>query len=116
MTRTRKDLISQVARRLDAVLPADIHRFGAPDIMNTDQGSQFKSFAGTDRLKRAGIRISMDGKGRCIDNVFIERLWRSPKYECVYCRARFRLWDNRAAPCSFSPGPGWRRLFPDRRW
>ena len=47
-----------------------------PDIMNTDQGSQFTSFVWTDRLKRAGCRISMDGKGRCIDNVFIERLWR----------------------------------------
>jgi transposase InsO family protein len=52
--------------------------------MNTDQGSQFISFAWTDRQKRAGTRISMDGKGRCIDNVFVERLWRSLKYECVY--------------------------------
>ena len=64
-----------------------IHRFGPPDIMNTDQGSQFTSFAWTDRLKQAGCRISMDGKGRCIDNVFIERLWRSLKYECVYLHA-----------------------------
>jgi putative transposase len=64
-----------------------IHQFGAPDIMNTDQASQFTSFAWTDRLKRAGTRISMDGKGRCIDNVFIERLWRSLKYECVYLHA-----------------------------
>lgn len=55
--------------------------------MNTDQGSQFTSFAWTAPLKRAGIRISMDGKGRCIDNVFIERLWRSLKYECVYLHA-----------------------------
>ena len=55
--------------------------------MNTDQGSQFTSFAWTSRLKRAGTRISMDGKGRCIDNVFIERLWRSLKYECVYLHA-----------------------------
>jgi putative transposase len=67
-----------------------IHRFGAPDIMNTDQGSQFTSFTWTDRLKRAGCRISMDGQGRCIDNVFIERLWRSLKYECVYLHA----WDT----------------------
>jgi putative transposase len=64
-----------------------IHRFGAPDIMNTDQGSQFTSFVWSDRLKRAGCRISMDGKGRCIDNVFIERLWRSLKFECVYLHA-----------------------------
>ncbi len=48
------------------------------------QGSQFTSFVWTDRLKRVGTRISMDGKGRCIDNIFIERLWRSLKYECVY--------------------------------
>ena len=49
--------------------------------------AQFTSFAWTDRLKRIGTRISMDGKGRCIDNVFIERLWRSLKYECVYLHA-----------------------------
>ncbi|HEY0211992.1 MAG TPA: integrase core domain-containing protein [Paenirhodobacter sp.] len=64
-----------------------IHRFGAPGIMTTDQGSQFTSFVWTDRLKRAGTRIPMDGKGRCTDNVFIERLWRSLKYECVYLHA-----------------------------
>lgn len=64
-----------------------IHRFGAPEIMNTDQGSQFTSFAWTDTLRRAGSRISMDGKGRCLDNVFVERLWRSLKYECVYLHA-----------------------------
>ena len=52
--------------------------------MTTDQGSQFTSFAWTDRLKRAGCRISMEGRGRCIDNVFIEGLWRSLKYDCVY--------------------------------
>lgn len=57
--------------------------FGAPDIMNSDQVSQFKSFAWTDRLRRSGIRISMDGKGRNLDNIFIERLWRSMKYQCV---------------------------------
>lgn len=52
-------------------------------IMNTDQGSQFTSFAWTDRLRRSGVRISMDGKGRFLDNIFVERLWRSLKYECV---------------------------------
>jgi putative transposase len=64
-----------------------IQRFGPPKIMNTDQGSQFTSFVWTDRLKRVGTRISMYGKGRCIDNVFIKRLWRSLKYECVYLHA-----------------------------
>jgi putative transposase len=55
--------------------------------MKTDQGSQFISFVWTDWLKRVGTRISMDGKGRCLDNIFIERLWRSLKYECVYLHA-----------------------------
>lgn len=64
-----------------------IHKFGPPEIMNTDQGSQFTSFTWTDRLKRVGTRISMDGKGRCLDNIFIERLWLSLKYECVYLHA-----------------------------
>lgn len=64
-----------------------IARFGAPEIMNTDQGSQFTSAAWTDVLKADETSISMDGKGRWIDNVFIERLWRSVKYEDVYLRS-----------------------------
>ncbi len=55
-----------------------------PEILNTDQGSQFTSSAFTERLLEAGIRISMDGRGRCMDNIFIERLRRSLKYEAVY--------------------------------
>ena len=62
-------------------------RFGKPEIFNTDQGSQFTSSDWTDVLKSRDIRISMDGKGRWIDNVFIERLWRSVKYEDVYLKA-----------------------------
>ncbi len=54
------------------VLNEAIYRFGPPDIMNSDQGSQFTSFAWTDRLRRSAIRISMDGKGRYLDNIFIE--------------------------------------------
>jgi putative transposase len=61
-----------------------IDRYGTPKIFNTDQGSQFTSYDFTGVLKEHGIRISMDGKGRWMDNVFIERLWRSLKYECVY--------------------------------
>jgi putative transposase len=57
---------------------------GKPDIFNTDQGAQFTAVAFTSRLERAGIRISMDGRGRALDNVFVERLWRSVKYEHVY--------------------------------
>jgi len=64
-----------------------IARYGAPEIVNTDQGSQFTSKAWTEVLDAAGVRISMDGKGRWIDNVFIERLWRSVKYEDIYLRA-----------------------------
>ena len=64
-----------------------LERYGAPDIFNTDQGSQFTSEAFTGLLKEAGIRIRMDGRGSWRDNVFIERLWRSVKYEEVYLRA-----------------------------
>jgi putative transposase len=71
--RTRKALVWRISNTQKAdvcveALNEAIHRFGAPDIMNTDQGSQFTPFAWTDRLKRAGCRISMDGQGRCIDN------------------------------------------------
>jgi putative transposase len=62
-------------------------RFGRPEIFNTDQGSQFTSPRFTGLLQQAGVRISMDGRGRWMDNVFIERLWRSLKYECVYLHA-----------------------------
>jgi putative transposase len=61
-------------------------RFGKPEIFNTDQGSQFTSGEFTGMLAAAGIRISMDGRGRWIDNVFIERLWRSLKYEDIYLK------------------------------
>ena len=89
---TRKVLAWRISNTLEAdfcveALNEAIHKFGAPGIMNTDQGCQFTSFAWTDCVKRAGTRISMDGKGRFLDNIFIERLWRSMKYECVYLHA-----------------------------
>lgn len=59
---------------------------GKPDIFNTDQGSQFTALAFTDRLKTAHIRISMDGCGRALDNIFVERLWRTVKYEDIYLK------------------------------
>jgi len=62
-------------------------RYGQPEIMNSDQGSQFTGFEWTNALTEAGVKISMDGRGRWIDNRMIERLWRSLKYECVYLRA-----------------------------
>ena len=64
-----------------------LDRHGRPEIFNTDQGSQFTSWAWTRRLRDAGVRISMDGRGRFLDNIFIERLWRSLKYECIYLHA-----------------------------
>ena len=62
-------------------------KYGKPDIMNSDQGSQFTGFEWTQALKDADIKISMDGKGCWIDNRMIERLWRSLKYECIYLNA-----------------------------
>jgi len=64
-----------------------LQQHGKPEIFNTDQGSQFTSEAFTGRLRTEGIQISMDGKGRWCDNVFVERLWRSLKYEHVYLHA-----------------------------
>src|SRR5260370_42302414 len=61
-----------------------LSRFGEPEIFNTDQGAQFTADSFTRVLRDCGIKISMDGKGRCIDNVFVERLWRSLKYEEGY--------------------------------
>jgi putative transposase len=70
-----------------SALEEALSKYGRPDIFNTDQGSQFTSFAFTNVLLSHGIRISMDGRGRWLDNVFIERLWRSLKYENVYLNA-----------------------------
>ncbi len=64
----------------------DALRQDTPEVFNTDQGAQFTSEAFTGLLKEHGVRISMDGKGRCMDNIFVERLWRSVKYEEVYLK------------------------------
>ena len=69
-----------------SALEEALARFGRPEIFNTDQGSQFTSVAFTGTLAAAGIKISMDGRGRWMDNVFIERLWRSLKHEDVYLK------------------------------
>ena len=89
---TRKVLSWRVSNTMDAdfcieALKEALERFGKPEIFNTDQGSQFTSPRFTDVLRTAGVRISMDGRGRWMDNVFIERLWRSLKYECIYLHA-----------------------------
>ena len=86
---SRRVLSWRLSNSLDAdfcveALEEALLRFGKPAIFNTDQGSQFTSAAFTGRLEQEDIRISMDGRGRCLDNVFIERLWRSLKYEAVY--------------------------------
>ena len=70
-----------------AAMADAIERYGVPEIVNTDQGSQFTSYEFTELLKAHEIRISMDGRGRWLDNVFIERLWRSVKHEEVYLKA-----------------------------
>ncbi len=59
---------------------------GRPEVFNTDQGVQFTAAAWTGRLESAGVAVSMDGRGRCLDNVFVERLWRTVKYEDIYLR------------------------------
>ena len=89
---SRKVLSWRVSNSMDAdfcveALEEAIRRYGTPEIVNTDQGSQFTSDAFTGVLKEADIQISMDGKGRWVDNVFVERLWRSLKYEEVYLKA-----------------------------
>lgn len=69
---------------------------GRPEIVNTDQGCQFTSAEFTQPLLAAGIKLSMDGKGRCLDNVFVERLWRTVKYEEVYLKSYRSLVDAHA--------------------
>ena len=86
---TRHVLSWRLSNSMDAgfcveALAAALANYGNPEIFNTDQGSQFTSFAFSAVLKDAGVAISMDGRGRFMDNIFIERLWRSLKYEAVY--------------------------------
>lgn len=99
---SRRVLAWRLSNSLDTgfcveALEEALARFGQPEIFNTDQGSQFTAEAFTQVLRDRGIKISMDGKGRCIDNVFVERLWRSLKYEEVYLNDYDNLVDARAA-------------------
>jgi putative transposase len=98
---TRRVLSWRLSNTMDPsfcveALQEALSRFGRPEIFNSDQGSQFTSKDFTDVLLGAGVKISMDGKGRCLDNVFVERLWRSLKYEDVYLKAYANLIDARA--------------------
>ena len=76
-----------LAWRLSNTLLEEALSKGRPQIFNTDQSSQFTSEAFTSMLLAQGVQVSMDGRGRCMDNVFVERLWRSIKYEEVYLKA-----------------------------
>jgi putative transposase len=89
---SRKVLSWRLSNTLDTefcleALDEAIERWGLPEIFNSDQGAQFTADDFIDRLKVQGIAISHDGKGRCLDNVFVERLWRSLKYEDIYLKA-----------------------------
>lgn len=89
---SRRVLAWRVSNTLDAeaciaALEEALGRYGPPEIFNTDQGAQYTSEAFIAVLQRQSIHISMDGKGRWVDNVFVERLWRSVKYEDIYLRA-----------------------------
>jgi putative transposase len=89
---SQKVLTWRISNTLDAdfciaALEDALEKYGTPEIFNTDQGGQFTSLEFTQRLKEAGVRISMDGRGRWMDNIMVERLWRTMKYECVYLYA-----------------------------
>ncbi len=89
---SRKVLYWRLSNTMDADFCVDeleeaLARLGKPEIFNTDHGSQFNGDAFTNVLKEANVRISMDGKGRWRDNIMIERLWLSLKYECIYLHA-----------------------------
>ena len=89
---SRKVLSWRLSNTLDAsfcieALEEALGQYGAPDIFNTDQGSQFTSSEFTSVLVNHGIKISMDGQGRWRDNIFIERLWKTVKYEEIYLKA-----------------------------
>ena len=112
---SRRVLAWRVSNTLDTdfcidALEEALERYGPPSIFNSDQGCQFTSQAFTEVLKAHGVRISMDGKGCYRDNIFVERLWRSVKYECVYLKAfedgahlrrelrKYFTWYNRQRP------------------
>ena len=88
---SRKVLSWRISNSMDASFCVDcledaLRQHGKPELFNSDQGSQFTSTAFTDVLKREGVAISMDGRGRALDNIFVERLWRNVKYEDVYLK------------------------------
>jgi putative transposase len=98
---SRRVLAWELSNTLDAsfcvrAVGRAIAQFGPPEIFNTDQGCQFTSAEFTHPLLDRGVKLSMDGKGRCLDNVFVERLWRTVKYEEVYLKSYVSLIDAHA--------------------
>jgi putative transposase len=112
---SRMVLAWRVSNTLDSSFCVDaleeaISRYGCPEIFNTDQGSQFTSELFTGVLQSKGISISMDGKGRWMDNVFIERLWRSVKYEDIYLKAYGSLAEVKKGLTAYF------KFYNEKRW
>jgi putative transposase len=112
---SRKVLAWRLSNTLDSAFCVDaleeaIAKFGCPEIFNTDQGSQFTSEVFTNTLRANNIAISMDGKGRWMDNVFIERLWKSVKYEDIYLKAYTSMAEVRNGLA------GYFKFYNEKRW
>jgi len=112
---SRMVLSWRLSNTLDGAFCSDtleeaIAKYGCPDIFNTDQGSQFTAEAFTNILRSNDIAISMDGKGRWMDNVFIERLWKSVKYEDIYLKAYSSMADVKSGLASYF------KFYNQKRW
>ena len=112
---SRKVLSWRLSNTLDSSFCTDaleeaIIKYGCPDIFNTDQGSQYTSEAFTNILRSNGIAVSMDGKGRWMDNVFIERLWKSVKYEDIYLKAYASMVELKKGLASYF------KFYNEKRW
>ena len=112
---SRMVLSWRLSNTLDSAFCTDaleeaIEKYGCPDIFNTDQGSQFTAEAFTNTLRSNSISISMDGKGRWMDNVFIERLWKSVKYEDIYLKAYASMAEVKNGLASYF------KFYNEKRW
>jgi putative transposase len=112
---SRKVLAWRLSNTLDSAFCVDaleeaISKFGCPEIFNTDQGSQFTAEAFTNTLRVNNIAISMDGKGRWMDNVFIERLWKSVKYEDIYLKAYASMAEVKQGLATYF------KFYNEKRW
>lgn len=112
---SRKEVSWRLSNTLDTYFCLDalqeaLAKYGKPDIFNSDQGCQFTSVAFTETLLNEGIRISMDGKGRALDNVYVERLWRSVKYEDIFLNDYQSLPELREGIKRYFEFYNWRRL------